>query len=168
MKSKLFRACGVAAALLIPAGGLMVLSTGIAAAQTTKVKVVATTVIGKVTCPTQTWATPLTCTAHSPAPATLPATVGGINETDVVTNHVAINPTISIPLAACTVSIVAPATRSIPLTQNAAPTTNIYSATISLTNTATPPVTRNEYNFTATAGCGPLNHTTITLTITVS
>jgi hypothetical protein len=144
MSTKLFRACGVAAALLIPAGGLTVLASGSVGASGEAL----TATIGgggqQVTCPTYAGGGAYHgCTATGSLPATVTAARTGT--TILATSLINVRTT---PIAThtCTVVIF----KTIALTGNV--------GHITLTKTPHP-------NYTATSGCGTLNGATVTLTV---
>lgn len=180
IKSKFGRVAAVLAALAIPAGGLTVLTSGVASAATTNtVTIAATTAIGAVNC-TGTWATVQTPTSgaclssHTTTgtPQVAPAAVSGFYKTVLRPFLLIPSPDILIyfqGVVICDVSLVG----SIVLTTNGG---GNYSATVTLTTTPSAATTTSSTGplFVTAYGAGPgcsaasIASSPIALTVSVS
>lgn len=185
IRSKIGRVAAVLAALAIPAGGLTVLTSGVASAATTNtVQVTAGVVgLGTVTCGTPTpvsWAslaTPTTGVCKTTAFTNFTAALSNVTKNQVVNNLQIPSADILIVtgphnvVVVCDVSINA----TIPLIFTAG--TNTYSATVTLTNTgiagnAVPFVAYGSACVTTTptppTGVSSLNHSAVAIAVAVS
>lgn len=141
MNAKLFRALGVAAALLVPVGGVSVLAAGVAGATGPALTAsINTTPSQTVSCPTYTGTGNYTgCTASGGLGASVHAVVTG--------GAILATSTIHVATVTCTVTILT----TIPLTGN--------SGTLGLVASGTTP------NFTTSGPCGTLTGHTVTITV---
>jgi hypothetical protein len=141
----MLRALGVGAALLVPVGGLTLAGGGIAGASSNHVSVGITFPgLGSVSCGTQKWHTPLTCTGDFVF-TPVAATVANITKTTVVTKKRVVAPLLTFESGSCRIRI----TGTIGLS---GPSDTFYSGTVVLNNTVTP-LPPGDSRFTTSGEC---------------